>query len=91
MKYTDEERYTVQRLATSIIKKFVANDRSGRLLYLFVCQLRNLSELKGFRSKDEYRFKVITKEEYEKLTNNLDSENTNDNLGWIKNITNNIE
>lgn len=84
MKYTDEERHEIHRLAQEIITKFVINDRSGRLLYLLMCQLSGLSKLAGFRGDDEYRFSVVKENEYKKFKEFLSKED--DDLTWLKDI-----
>ena len=84
MKYTDEERHEIHRLAQEIITKFVINDRSGRLLYLLMCQLSGLSKLTGFRGDDEYRFSVVKECEYKKFKEFLSKED--DDLTWLKDI-----
>ena len=89
MKYTDEERHEIHRLAQEIITKFVINDRSGRLLYLLMHQLGGLSKLAGFKGEEEYRFYVVGKEEYNKIKSKQIEEFLNeedDNLNWLKDI-----
>lgn len=88
MEYTKEERHEIHRLASEIITKFCVNDRSGRLLLLFVCQLSGLSKLAGFRGNEEYRFRVISEEEYKKFKCKQIEEflSEEDNLSWLKNI-----
>lgn len=84
MKYTEEERHEIHRLAQEIITKFVVNDRSGRLLYLLMCQLNGLSKLAGFRGDDKYRFSVVKEDEYKKFKEFLSKED--DDLTWLKDI-----
>lgn len=89
MNYTNEERHEIHRLAQEIIKKFVINDRSGRLLYLLMHQLSGLSRLTGFKGEGKYRFYVVSEEEYNKIKSKQIEEffnKENDNLSWLKDI-----
>lgn len=57
------------RAAMEVICKIISKDRNGKLLYHFVKHLQALSKLAGFKGKEEYRFCVITEDEYRRLTN----------------------
>lgn len=50
--------------------KLYGADNSGRLLYLFVSMLYDISRLKGYHIDDKYKFVVIKKDEYDALKNN---------------------
>lgn len=60
------------RAASEIITKIYQEDRSGKLLYLFCKSLRNISKLRAYdiSRDDEYKFVVITEDEYKKLKGN---------------------
>lgn len=55
------------RAASEIIWKITSKDRSGKLLYRFVKQLQALSKLFSFKGEKEYRFYVVTEDEYREL------------------------
>lgn len=59
MKYTNEERMAVSRFASKIVGKFHEIDKSGRLLYLLVCQISAISKLKAYSVCNEHPFKVV--------------------------------
>lgn len=90
MECTKEEIKATNKLATNIMRKFHANDRSGRLLYLFVRQLTKVTGQYAYRPDDKYRFVVITMDEYNKLKNNSSNNCVKDDLNWIKEMSNNI-
>lgn len=60
-------RRLAHRAASEVICKLTSKDRGGRLLYYFAKQLEGLSKLPGFKGEKEYRFYVITEDEYESL------------------------
>lgn len=62
-------RTMAHRAASEVICKITSKDRSGKLLYHFAKQLQALSKLLGFKGEKEYRFYVITEDEYRRLTN----------------------
>ena len=58
-----------RRAASEIITKIHQEDKSGKLLYLFCKSLSKISKLRayGWGIDDEYKFVVITEDEYRKL------------------------
>lgn len=60
-------RTMAHRAAMEVICKIASKDRSGKLLYDFVKHLAAVSKLAGFKGEEEYRFYVITEDEYRKL------------------------
>lgn len=71
MEYTKEELDKVVRLAWEVMMNLYNDDRSGRLLYLFVKKLSGMSRLKGFGIDEKYKFVVIPYDEYNKLKGNI--------------------
>lgn len=61
-----------RRAASEIITKIYQEDRSGKLLYLFCKSLYKTSKLRAYDiSRDnEYKFVVLTEDEYKKLKGN---------------------
>lgn len=57
-------RSMAHRVASEVIRKIDSKDRSGKLLYYFVKQLQVLSKLLGYKGEKEYRFYVLTEDEY---------------------------
>lgn len=57
------------RAASKIMTEIHQEDRSGKLLYLFCKNLYKISKLRayGITMDDEYKFVVITENEYKKL------------------------
>lgn len=57
------------RAASKIMTKIHQEDRSGKLLYLFCKSLYKISKLRayGITMDDEYKFVIITEDEYKKL------------------------
>lgn len=62
-------RKMAHRAASEVICKITPKDRSGKLLYYFVKHLQALSRLLGFKAEKEYRFYVLTEDEYGRLIN----------------------
>lgn len=62
-----ETELNISKLANGIMTTIHREDKSGRLLYLFVKKLCALSKLAAFDScvDDRYKFIVITKNEYD--------------------------
>lgn len=60
------------RAASEMMTKIYQEDRSGKLLYLFCKNLYKISKLRayGITMDDEYKFTVITENEYKKLKDN---------------------
>lgn len=69
MKFTNEETHEMSKLASEVLTKIHREDRSGKLLYLFCVKLCALSRLLAYRitMDDEYKFVVITEDEYKRL------------------------
>lgn len=63
----EDIRKIAYRAANEVICKITSKDRSGKLLYYFVKHLQVLSKLLGFKGEKEYRFYVITEDEYREL------------------------
>lgn len=57
--------------ASEIIWKITSKDRSGKLLYYFMKKLQALSKLSGYKGDKEYRFYVITEDEYRDLRSRI--------------------
>lgn len=55
--------------ASKTIWEITSKDGSGKLLYYFMKKLQALSKLSGYKGDKEYRFYVITEDEYRELTN----------------------
>lgn len=72
MEYTKEEVSKISRLSSETMMELYSNDRSGRLLRLFITKLIAMSKLKGYGIDDENKLYVITKDEYERLKENKD-------------------
>lgn len=90
--YTREEKHAVQILAHKIMHKFYTNgDRSGRLLYLFARCLSKLMCLYAYGFDDKYRFVVLTQGEYKELKRNSKDEDAEDDLSWVKEMSDNIK
>lgn len=68
-----EKEVQIIKLANGIMWTIFKEDKSGRLLYLFVKKICALSKLKAFDVciDDKNKFVVITKDEYEKLKDNI--------------------
>ena len=60
------------RAASNVICKITSKDRSGKLLYYFAKHLQALSKLLGYKGEKEYRFYVVTEDEYRKLRGNYE-------------------
>lgn len=67
-----ETELGISNLANGVMWAFFKEDKSGRLLYLFLRKLYGLSKLPAIAAciDDKYKFVVITKDEYEKLKSN---------------------
>ena len=83
MKYTKEEVHEISKLSSEILMKLYEDDRSGRLLRLFITKLIAMSKLKGYGIDDENKLYVVTKDEYGKLKGGLKGED----MEIKKNIT----
>lgn len=68
----EDKIYEVSGLANKVMTRLYGEDRSGRLLRLFVTKLIAMSKLKGYGIDEENKLYVITKVEYEKLKGNKD-------------------
>ena len=68
-----EKEVQVKKLANDIMWEIFKEDKSGRLLYLFVRQMCALSKLPAFDAciDDKYKFVVITQDEYKGLKEHL--------------------
>lgn len=64
---TDKKIAEINKLVYETMSKLYEEDRSGRLLHLFVTKLIAISKLKGYGIDDENKLYVVTKNEYEKL------------------------
>ena len=64
-----ETELWISKLANGVMMAMHIEDKSGRLLYLFVKKLCAISKLKAFDAciDDKNKFVVITQDEYEKL------------------------
>lgn len=60
------------RVASEIMTRIHQEDKSGKLLYLFCKNLYKISKLRAYciTMDDEYKFVVITENEYKKLKGN---------------------
>ena len=68
----EDVRKIAHRAASEVICKITAKDRSGKLLYYFSKHLQALSKLLGYKGDKEYRFYVITEDEYRELRGNYE-------------------
>lgn len=64
---TKEERSKVELLAVETMKELYQADSSGRLLFVFMCHLSSLSQLKAYGVGDTYKPIVMNKYEYDQL------------------------
>lgn len=69
MECTREESLKISQLSSEVMMKLYGADNSGRLLYLFVSRLYDISRLKGYPIEDKYKFVVVKKDEYDTLKN----------------------
>lgn len=68
MKYIVEDKVSeMSYLANDIMAKLYDEDRSGKLLRLFITKLIAISKLKAYGIDDENKLYVVTKTEYDKL------------------------
>lgn len=70
MKYIVEDELNI--MANKVMAKLYGDDRSGRLLALFVKRLCSISRLAAYGIDDENKLYVVTKDKYEKLKGNKD-------------------
>ena len=64
----EDIRRIAHKAASKVIRSITSKDKTGKLLYYFAKQLQALSKLVGFKSDKEYRFYVVTENEYKELT-----------------------
>lgn len=64
----EDIRRIAHKAASKVIRSITSKDRTGKLLYYFAKQLQALSKLVGFKGDKEYRFYVVTENEYKELT-----------------------
>lgn len=68
----EEQRiHEASRLADDAMKMLYVLDRSGKMLGLFVRKLTNISRLPAYGISRENQLYVVTKNEYEKLKDNV--------------------
>lgn len=72
IKCEDNVRRMANRAASEVIRKIDSKDRSGKLLYYFAKQLQVLSKLLAYKGDKEYRFYVVTEDEYRNLRGKYD-------------------
>jgi hypothetical protein len=62
-----EKELQISKLANGVMMTLWQEDRSGKLLHLFIAKLCGLTRLQAFCIDDKYKSYIVTKEEYEQL------------------------
>lgn len=68
---TEDKMFETNKLAHETMLWLYSADTSGKLLRLFITKLIAMSKLKGYGIDDENKLYVVTKDEYEKVKNDL--------------------